>query len=618
MLMRPPSLPRFDTAHVAHGARTWAELGLRDFAAFWRALRRSACPLAVTEIVDAMFAGWGDQPIAADPRWRSQISDDGTPWELSVAYAGGTVQPRLIVEAQGREPTWASNVAAGLDLTARLIPWGAEVDALERIRELFLPRDGDGTFGLWHGVGFGDGAPAAAAGGKPLFKVYLNPQIHGRYHASAVVEQAFAALGLRSAFASVLEASHRGHDVDEIRYFSIDLDRSAAARVKVYFAHEHATADELERVFALATDTAPGRARALCRTIGGGDGPFDDLPVSTCLSFVAGRDRPTSVTAHFPVRAYVRDDVEARDRIEELLGECGIDTGRYREAVDAVAHRALGAGVGLQSYASLKASAAPSCTIYVGSEACRVACPRPPEGRGAASIEPQPAAEIIAFADAIDLRNHPFFRRLEQTDDVVNAMHRLALNMRAGIAHRFTQWLAGLIARVPDVAVRSILAHQLDDELGHGHPEQAHVHMFERMFAAVEAEATPLSADVDALAPARRFAAAVEPMFLSDDPWAGVGMAALTEVLASQTDAVIARVFRRQQSVPHSALGWAFLHDELEQSHAQDSASIMAYVPDDPAVHAAMWRGARVGAIALWVLLDELYPLCFDRVCFDR
>jgi hypothetical protein len=136
------------------------------------------------------------------------------------------------------------------------------------------------------------------------------------------------------------------------------------------------TTDELERVFALATDTQPGRARALCRTIGGGDGPFDDLPVSTCLSFVAGHDRPTSVTAHFPVRAYVRDDIEARDRIENLLGECGIDAGRYREAVDAVAHRALDAGVGLHSYASLKASATPTCTIYVGSEACRLPRPR--------------------------------------------------------------------------------------------------------------------------------------------------------------------------------------------------------------------------------------------------
>ena len=603
--MRPPSLPRFNTAQATHGARTWADLGLRDFAGFWRALRRTACPVTVTEVVDAMFAGWGTQPIPDELQWRSQISDDGTPWELSVAHAGGAVEPRLIVEAQGGEPTWASNVAAGLDLTARLIPWGAQLDPLERIRELFLPRDGEGSFGLWHGVGFGDG--------NPLFKVYLNPQIHGRYHASAVVEQAFAALGLRSAFASVLEASHRGDDVDEIRYFSVDLDRSAAARVKVYFAHEHATADELERIFALATDFQRGRAHALCRAIGGGEGPFDDLPVSTCVSFVAGRERPTSVTAHFPVRAYVRHDDEALGRIEALLGECGIDPARSREAVGAVAHRGLDAGVGMQTYASLKAGANPSCTIYVGSEACRVAHPRPQLDRGAAPAEPQPAADIIAFAEALDLRNHPFFRRLEQTDDVVNAMYRLALNMRAGIAHRFTQWLAGLIARVPNVAVRSILAHQLDDELGHGHPEQAHVHMFERMFAAVEAEATPIPDGVDALAPAGRFAAAVEPMFLSDDPWAGVGMAALTEVLASQTDEVIARVFRRQHAVPHSALGWAFLHDELEQTHAQDSESIMKYVPDDPAVHAAMWRGARIGALALWVLLDDLYPLCFDR-----
>ncbi len=604
MLLRSPSVPRFETLEPQHDARTWSELGLRDFSALWRALHGHTCPPKALAVARTMFANWGEAPIGGSA-WRSQISDDGTPWELSVTHAEGTTRTRLLVEAQGAEPTWSSTVEAGLRLTAALLPYGAGVGRFERVRELMLPRDGGGTFGLWHAVDFVDG--------PPLFKVYLNPQVRGLHHASAVVEEAFTALGMRESFASVLEASHRGDDVDEIRYFSVDLDDSAAARVKVYFAHERATADELERVFALASDYVPGRARSLCETIGGGPGPFEDLPISTCLAFVAGRARPTSVTAHFPVRAYVRDDARARERITTWLRGQGIESSDYHAAVDAIAHRPLDAGVGLQSYVSTKSGPRGGCTIYLGSEALAVARPREIEARVPSPPHLPAVADIVAWGHALDFRNHPFFRRLEQTDAVVDPLYRLALNMRIGIAHRFTQWLAALIARVPDVGVRSILAHQLDDELGHGRGEDAHVHLFERMFDAVQAAAGPLPEDVDVTAPGRTFTATVEPWFTGGDPWVGVGMAALAEVAASQTDEVIARVFRRQHAVSHAELQWAFLHDELEQSHAQDSDSIVRGVPDDPAVHEAMWRGARLGARALWVLLDDLYPVCFDR-----
>jgi DMATS type aromatic prenyltransferase len=606
MLLHPRTIPCFDTTPSEHGASSWSELGLRDFDAFWRALHDSACPATVLAVADTMFSGWGGGEPVASSSWRSQVSDDGTPWEFSVCHRPGAMDVRLLVEAQGDRPCWDAFVAAGLELTARLFAHGADLDRFERVRELFLPRDGDGCFALWHGATF-------ERTGRPLFKLYLNPQIHGCYHAPAVVEQAFAALGLRSAFPAVLAASHRACEIDEIRYVSIDLDRSATARVKVYLVHEHVGADQLERVMALALDHRPGRARELCELIGGGQSAFTDLPISTCLSFVAGHDRPTSVTAHLPVRAYAQDDAEVRTRIAGWLATCGFDPASYLRAIAAVAHRPLDAGLGLHSYASTKAGSEPTCTVYVGSEACRTAKPRPSESRGGATLACRPATEIVAWAEQLDFRNHPFFRRLEQTSDVVDPLYRLALNMRLGIAHRFTSWLAALISRVPDVAVRSILAHQLDDELGRGRPEDAHVHMFERMFAAVEAKATPLPDAIDALAPARRFAVAVEPYFVSEDPWAGVGLAALAEIAAAQTDEVIARVFRRQHAVAHGELGWAFVHDELERAHAQDSDSIVRRIPDEPELHAAMWRGARAGAHALWLLLDDLYPLCFDR-----
>src|SRR5438046_1293140 len=77
---------------------------------------------------------------------------------------------------------------------------------------------------------------------------------------------------------------------------------------------------------------------------------------------------------------------------------------------------------------------------------------------------------------------------------------------------------AGLVARVDHDGMRSILAKQLNDELGNGDPARAHRVLFQNMLADLEPFAPPGARDAMLLAPGRRFAEALAHNYL-ERPW---------------------------------------------------------------------------------------------------
>jgi hypothetical protein len=167
-------------------------------------------------------------------------------------------------------------------------------------------------------------------------------------------------------------AERRG---DEIKYISLDLTERAGARVKVYTAHHDATAREVEAALARAKDYQPGQVAEFCRAMGGSDGPYSERPVQTCLAFADGNPTPTAGTVYFPVRAYAENDLEARDRIVAYLDEESACI--YARALDGFADRPLEAGVGMQTYASLRQYAGPRrVTVYLSPEVYAVQAPR--------------------------------------------------------------------------------------------------------------------------------------------------------------------------------------------------------------------------------------------------
>ena len=294
-----------------------------------------------------MFKGWGELAIPEQVRFPSAIGDDHSPFEFSVAFGPNDVELRLLLEAQGEPPSLIANRDAALAFNRRLAPMGVSFERFTKVHDLFMPNVPSSPFTLWHAVGM-------RAGRAADFKIYLNPQVRGPAEAWDTVTEALGRLGLSNVVPTLRKAMGRGSDVDLLAYFSLDLSEAPTSRVKIYFQHLHATAAEVERVFALAPTSQPGDVLSFCRAVAGSIGPFSRKAVSTCLSFVQGNDQPTAATFHLPIAHYVDRDSETVTRVQSFMHSVGLSDAPYTRALSAFAPRALAAGAGVQSYASFR------------------------------------------------------------------------------------------------------------------------------------------------------------------------------------------------------------------------------------------------------------------------
>ena len=352
--------------------------------------------MAARTAFDAMMASWGRESVPASPQWPSRIGNDHAPFEFSVAFVGTETRLRFLVEAQSTSPGFPAVRDACLAVQDAVTECGADPEAYQRVRDLFLTDVPQARFALWHA--------AAIAPGPSFVKAYLNPQIHGADHAETLVERAFERLGLRGAWPQVRDVfrdrvvpgsiSPEGLRGNEIPYFAVDLLPAQRARSKVYLYPAGATARDFERLAALRPSYVPGEVTAFCRAMTGSTGPYTDHPLCAYVAFTGTDPTPSDVTIQIPMPAYVPDDREARDRIVEYFRTRGLPTASYLRALGAATRRPLTAGRGLHTYVSLRTGRTPAhVTTYFAAELYDVQAPR----RDTASVRLAAAARVERF-----------------------------------------------------------------------------------------------------------------------------------------------------------------------------------------------------------------------------
>ncbi|WP_257453784.1 tryptophan dimethylallyltransferase family protein [Archangium lipolyticum] len=325
----------------------------------------------VLKFFELLTSPWGQRRIGTEPVWASDITDDHSPYELSLALDGRTPEVRFLVEAQGEPTTLQSSWVDGLALCERLRRHsGITLDRLERVRELFEPRNPGASFSLWHAFGL-------KAGGKPDFKVYLNPLARGPGQESELTREALDRLGFTGSWRFISQEVMRRGPKDRLVYFSLDLSAGPAARVKLYVAHQDATVEDLEEVLSRGGEYMPGEPRSFCRALSGGEGPFTARPPLTCFAFTSDNAaRPFSSTLHFPLRAYVVDDLHSVRAIRQILEPR--DRGLFEQVLAAISDRPLEAGRGLVQWASLRHQRRQArTTFYLAPEAYGATTTRP-------------------------------------------------------------------------------------------------------------------------------------------------------------------------------------------------------------------------------------------------
>lgn len=579
--------------------RMFNEAGRAQLAAVWRAVHETDVPKQVTEVFDLLVP-----PAPGAVIWPSFVSDDHTPFEISLLLGKGDPEVRLMAEVVPRtkDVTVSSTVIAGREALRILSrDHGVDTSRLEAVADLFLARPG-GAFGLWLAASFDDS-------GTPSFKVYLNPLAQGASRAPALVEEMLATLGFGGAWGTVTRAMRRGPELDELRFVSLDLGRDDAARVKVYGFHHGADAEYLADVVGVVPGTNRSRVLGFIETMTGGRGVLSaSRQPATCLAFVAGNALPRSGTVHVPVRAFAGDDAIAHRRLLHALAELGIPTLDYERAVEALARRPLEAGSGLVAWAALRSGEKePRVNVYL---APRVVADDVAHATVLPALDTSSPEAIVRHCDESPITNHPFWQRLAREPLEIGHLSLFLYNIREAITRGFAKRLASVVARVEEDDIRSILAKQLNDELGDGDPSRTHKILFERLVHGLSSWA-PAESDPALLAPGRELLRAQEELYLERSVYEGVGATLVMEVFGKQADQFMGQQLRRKHdALPASVLEWLTLHEELENEHADESHDLARRIPrGSKAVLAA--RGAVEVASACWTFLDGIYRLAY-------
>ncbi|TNC24187.1 tryptophan dimethylallyltransferase family protein [Amycolatopsis alkalitolerans] len=315
----------------------------------------------------------GARPLRERPSHASDVADDGTPVEFSVAFDDdGARAIRVLGEAGGEKPGHSTDVAAGKRFLAAMSKrFHIPTERFAAVAELFLPERPQGKFAVWFSLIL---RPRA----RPRLKAYFNPEVRGRGRAKELVVEGFRRLGLDDAYETAARHALVRGSRDRLSFFAVDLDDSPLSRVKLYVSHSGATAADAERAAAAVSGADPTQVRGFCDLLGGHAGPFSGRPLVSSYSFVEAEPTgPGTYSLYLPIRDYVPDDEVARGRVAAFLSARGLAPQLLDRAIDAVTRRPLRAGVGLLAHVSLRLGPFGSgTTVYLSSEAYRVAPPR--------------------------------------------------------------------------------------------------------------------------------------------------------------------------------------------------------------------------------------------------
>ncbi|WP_232050616.1 tryptophan dimethylallyltransferase family protein [Actinoplanes sp. OR16] len=321
------------------------------------------------ELLSELLGDYGSRPLSEPPAWPSDVSDDHTPVEFSIAYNESEPPAlRILAEALGSTPGVRANALATYEFLRRQSQrFGLSTSRLDAVRDLFDAENPQGDFVLWISLVF-------RSGRAPEFKVYFNPELSGAEQAPDVVRRALDRLGLGPAYEKMLSQAIRPAELgrrDRLTFFALDLHDGPQARVKLYISHHDARAEDVARASSVVDGVDPELVAGFCEQAGRTP-LFTGRPLVGSFTITQGADRPNGYSVYVPIRSYVTDDQEALERVLPLLDRYRFDPAVLDKAIAAVTSRTLDSDAGLIAHVSLRLGPPrPGMTVYLSSEAYR-------------------------------------------------------------------------------------------------------------------------------------------------------------------------------------------------------------------------------------------------------
>ncbi|MFI7673206.1 tryptophan dimethylallyltransferase family protein [Actinophytocola sp. NPDC049390] len=273
---------------------------------------------------------WGTRTVPRRLSYFSAASNDGAPIELSMGWQRDRTEVRATFEPMGADGSPAERLRAATEVTEAL---GRRPEVsltrYHRIADLFIPPTPLTTFTAIHSMVWQDER-------APWFKIYLNPQAHGRDRADEVVREALHRLGFTEQWELVRQrlAEPELSELDsELVYVALDLRDTDDARVKLYLRHAGAVPEQLEHLAGAAEEHVAGEVADVCRKLSAKLAP---KPPITTFTLVSSAARPQRCTVNLPISPNMDNDAEGCRAVTEAFRLTGLDPAPCERALAAL------------------------------------------------------------------------------------------------------------------------------------------------------------------------------------------------------------------------------------------------------------------------------------------
>ena len=326
-------------------ASTVFERCVADLERLTRSLRGSQEATRVRLAMLRLGSLIGQRSLDASPRW-SIVTDDCSPYELSLASRKGSSDLRLLIEAQADPPSPGAYWQAGRELNRRLMSvFNAVLTPFETVAAGFEPADANAFFAIAHAIEWrGDG--------ETVTKVYLNPSAGGRDRAKQTLQWAADQFGVGRAWGRT--AAGLSPTSDPIM---LSLDLSASPRFKVYVKRWGAEPKDVNAEYHGIVGGTGDDVLRFVEAVTGQRGPLSKRPILTVYHFDRQHDTPTKMVVDIPFFPYVHSDAEAADRVGQALERFSIPDRDYRLALQAIGPADLARSVAFHSWVTIQPEA---------------------------------------------------------------------------------------------------------------------------------------------------------------------------------------------------------------------------------------------------------------------
>lgn len=219
--------------------------------------------------------------------------------------------------------------------------------------------------------------------------------------------------------------------------------------------------------------------------------------------------------------------------------------------------------------------------------------------------QPTSAEQLVMELSGRSVSEHTLFAEMRSQPVNHTALWIVLANLQAGISSGFVVWLARTIEKIEDRRIASLVAKQLNDELGNGDFAGIHSVLLQRFVHALE-RWRPARPSPSILQPGQQLRDAEDALFRAD-AFVMVGALMSSEIFANKMDRCLGDEIRRQDQIDLEALRWLTLHETLEANHAEDSFELARLIPESEPAASRAARGAIAQWDILWRFLDDVH-----------